>query len=62
VAAAAPTIVAIARTGLTVTLFLIGSGLSRTMLRKVGVKPLVLGVILWVVISVISLVAVTSLL
>lgn len=62
VATASKTITAIARTGLTVTLFLIGSGLSRAMLRKVGARPLVLGVTLWVVISVVALWAVISLL
>lgn len=62
VADASATIVMIARIGLTVTLFLIGAGLSRKMLRSVGVKPLILGVLLWVVISVVSLWAVTSLL
>ncbi|MEE1946644.1 putative sulfate exporter family transporter [Pedobacter sp. KR3-3] len=44
-----------AKAGLTLTLFLIGSGLSLTVIRSVGVKPLVLGVILWVVISVVAL-------
>lgn len=53
-------IVAIARAGLTLTLFLIGAGLSRATLKAVGPRPLVEGVILWVVISVVSLWAVTS--
>src|SRR5688500_13768978 len=44
IADASSVIVSIARIGLTVTLFLIGAGLSRTMLRSVGVRPLVLGV------------------
>lgn len=43
--------VRVARIGLTVTLFLIGASLSRKSLAKVGVRPLVLGVILWLVIS-----------
>jgi uncharacterized membrane protein YadS len=51
----APTIVAIAKQGLTITLFLIGAGLSRTMLKAVGAKPLIFGVLLWIVISVTSL-------
>lgn len=51
----APIIVDIAKQGLTLTLFLIGAGLSRTMIKTVGVKPLVFGVLLWVVISVTSL-------
>jgi uncharacterized integral membrane protein (TIGR00698 family) len=38
--------------GLTVTLFLIGSGLSGETLKKVGVRPLLQGVVLWIVIAV----------
>lgn len=45
------TLVSIARIGLTITLFLIGSSLSRDSLKRVGAKPLVLGVVLWIVIS-----------
>lgn len=55
-----PYIVDIARQGLTLTLFLIGAGLSREMLRAVGPRPLVHGLILWIVISVVSLYAVMS--
>jgi uncharacterized integral membrane protein (TIGR00698 family) len=62
VASASPAIVAIARIGLTLTLFLIGSGLSRSMLKKVGARPLIHGIVLWIVISVVSLWAVMSLL
>lgn len=40
---------------LSVTLFLIGSSLSIEALRKVGIKPIVLGVLLWLIISVVSL-------
>jgi len=54
-------LVNLAKTGLTVTLFLIGASLSRETLRKVGVKPLVQGVILWIVISLVSLWAVLNL-
>lgn len=50
--------VIIAKIGLTVTLFLIGSNLSPKILKQVGVKPLLQGVILWIVISIISLWAV----
>jgi uncharacterized integral membrane protein (TIGR00698 family) len=49
------TITYTARLGLTVTLFLIGAGLSRKALAAVGVRPLVLGIVLWVAISVVSL-------
>jgi uncharacterized integral membrane protein (TIGR00698 family) len=55
VAKISESLVKIAEIGLTVTLFLIGAGLSKTVLKTVGVKPLVLGVILWVLISVSSL-------
>jgi len=41
--------------GLTVTLFLIGTGLSRKTLREVGVRPLLQGVALWLVVAVGSL-------
>ena len=57
----APVLVAVAKTGLTLTLFLIEAGLSGKVLRAVGVKPLLQGIILWVVISVAALWAVTSL-
>ena len=51
VAASAPAITHVATVGLTVTLFLIGAGLSRTMLRAVGWKPMAQGVLLWLSIS-----------
>lgn len=51
-------IVTIAKYGLTLTLFLIGAGLSRKSLAAVGVRPLLLGVLLWIVISTVSLWAV----
>jgi len=37
--------------GLTVTLFLIGTGISKKTLREVGVRPLVQGIALWVVVA-----------
>jgi uncharacterized membrane protein YadS len=43
------------RDGLTVVLFLIGSGISRSTLRQVGIRPLVQGVALWVVVASVSL-------
>jgi uncharacterized integral membrane protein (TIGR00698 family) len=54
-------LVNLAKAGLTVTLFLIGSSLSRETLRKVGLKPFLQGVVLWIVISLVSLWAVWSL-
>ena len=41
----------VARQGLVVALFLIGNGLTREVLRKVGVRPLAQGLILWVMVS-----------
>lgn len=37
--------------GLTVTLFLIGTGLSRKTLQQVGVRPMLQGVLLWIVVA-----------
>ena len=51
-------IVMLSKKGMTITLFLIGSGLSLKVLKSVGVKPLVLGVTLWVVIGVVSLLSI----
>jgi uncharacterized integral membrane protein (TIGR00698 family) len=56
-----PYITNIAKTGLTLTLFLIGSSLSLKVLKSVGVIPLFQGVMLWVLISGISLWAVIAL-
>lgn len=44
-----------AKKGLCMTLFLIGSGLSIDTLRSVGIKPLIQGIVLWVVIAILSL-------
>ncbi len=55
VAAAAPGLSHTATVGLTLTLFLIGAGLSARTLRTVGWRPLLQGVLLWVFISVASL-------
>lgn len=45
----------LAKKGLTVTLFLIGAGLSRRVIKQVGIRPMVQGVILWIFIGLISL-------
>jgi len=44
-------LVGVAKSGLTLTLFLIGCGLSKKTLQSVGIKPLIQGVILWLIIS-----------
>jgi hypothetical protein len=41
----------LARKGLIITMFFIGASLSMDVLKQVGMKPLIQGVILWVVIS-----------
>jgi len=48
-------LVMIAKKGLTVTLFLIGAGLSMDNIKSVGFKPLLQGLGLWIFISVISI-------
>ena len=48
-------IAGLARKGLIITMFFIGASLSTDVLKSVGVKPLVQGVLLWLVISVGSL-------
>lgn len=41
--------------GLTATLFLIGTGISRSTLKTVGVRPLLQGLVLWIVVASLSL-------
>lgn len=48
---ATPYLVGIAKAGLTLTLFLIGTGLSFSTIKSVGVKPLLEGLLLWILIS-----------
>ena len=55
VAALAPRLSHLATVGLTLTLFLIGAGLSKSVLRAVGWKPMAQGVALWLFVSVASL-------
>ncbi|WP_367769767.1 putative sulfate exporter family transporter [Flavobacterium sp. WC2421] len=54
----APYLVSIAKTGLTVTLFLIGAGLNWKILKTVGIKPLLQGVLLWGFIAIAALVSI----
>ncbi len=53
-------VVAVARQGLVLTLFLIGAGLSRSTLRAVGVRPLVQGGLLWAIVAAASLAAILT--
>lgn len=55
-------LVNLAKAGMTVTLFLIGASLSRETLQKFGYSALLQGVLLWIVISLVSLWAVFNLL
>lgn len=46
--------------GLEVTLFLIGSGISRQTLREVGIRPMIQGVTLWIIVAGLSLFAIAK--
>jgi uncharacterized membrane protein YadS len=48
------------RSGLTVVLFLIGTGISRRTLKQVGVRPMLQGVTLWVVVASLTLWAIRT--
>lgn len=51
----------VAKAGLTLTLFLIGSGLSPKVLQSVGYKPMLQGIVLWIIIATAALWAVIRL-
>jgi uncharacterized integral membrane protein (TIGR00698 family) len=53
-------IIIIAKSLLSLTLFLIGAGLSRKALQRVGVRPLLNGVVLWIIVGISTLVAITA--
>lgn len=59
-AAASPVLSTLGRTGLTVTLFLIGTGLSKNVLKVVGPRPLLQGVIMWVIVASASVAAIQA--
>lgn len=48
----------IARRTLVLTLFLIGSGITRATLKSVGVRPLIQGILLWILVASCTLVAI----
>jgi uncharacterized integral membrane protein (TIGR00698 family) len=48
----------VAKRLLVVTLFLIGAGLTRETIKRVGVQPMAQGIILWITVSVITLTAI----
>lgn len=51
-------IVKLSKIGMTITLYIIGSGLSLKVLKSVGMRPLFLGVTLWMLIGVVSLIVI----
>ena len=50
-----PKLSTLGKTGLTVTLYLIGTGISRSTLKQVGVRPLLQGILLWAIVAISSL-------
>ena len=50
----------IAKKGFSLTLFLIGAGISRTLVKSVGWRPFAQGIFIWVIISVGALVAIMN--
>lgn len=55
-------LVFLAKKGLTLTLFLIGTGLTLASIKKVGIRPFLQGIILWIAISASSLFLIVKLL
>ena len=54
------TLARLGRLGLAVTLFLIGTGINRETIRSVGAKPMIQGVLLWIVVGSVSLWAIVE--
>lgn len=54
------TMVWVAKRGMVVTLFMIGASLTIKMIRSVGVKPLMLAILLWIIIGTSSLLVVLN--
>jgi uncharacterized membrane protein YadS len=48
-----------AKSGLSVTLFLIGAGLNYTIIKSVGKRPLIQGILLWMLISIVAFSSIT---
>lgn len=55
-AAVYPPLSNLGKAGLTVTLYLIGTGISRSTLKQVGARPLLQGILLWAIVGTLSLV------
>lgn len=50
-----PKLSTLGKTGMTVTLFLIGTGISKSTLKQVGVRPLLQGLLVWAIVATASL-------
>lgn len=50
-----PKLSTLGKAGLTVTLYLIGTGISKSTLKQVGVRPLLQGIVLWAIVATLSL-------
>ena len=48
-------LVMLARKGLTLSLFFIGASLTKSVLRNVGVRPMIQGILVWIIVSIVSL-------
>jgi uncharacterized integral membrane protein (TIGR00698 family) len=59
-APAYPVLSWLGKVGLTVTLYLIGTGLSMSTLKQVGARPLIQGVLLWAAVAIASLLAIRA--
>lgn len=53
-----PHLVTASKIGLTITMFLIGAGLNRNVLKSVGLKPLAQGILLWTFIAIATLISI----
>jgi uncharacterized integral membrane protein (TIGR00698 family) len=49
------TVYLISKQGLVITLFLIGSNLSLGIIKKVGARPFIMGIVLWIIMSALTL-------
>ncbi len=52
-------VIVIAKALLSLTLFLIGAGLSRAAIKKVGARPMIAGIVLWILVAVTTLSVIT---
>jgi len=50
----------IARQFLVLTLFLVGAGISREVLQKIGIRPMLQGLTLWIIVSIATLAAIIT--